>query len=400
MAKRLFDSGVVQSLVEKHLLVKTEQTSLQLDGFDLVLKHQRLPVVSYPFEWSGCMLKEALVLIADLQIELARHGFEIEGNDADPWNILFEACSPRWIDFGSIIPMNPKGAGGHEEFIFRGTEPLKLLARGCHQIARWSLQDFRPDRLEGLSEYSALIPAKVTRGIRGAVTRRIHSRLAKFQGQFNTASPGDFERWRKKILQTHLPAEQKHPGDFPATRRDRRLATMLSELRGGSALLLGNRVAAYAEGASGIAEQVTVFSETESDANALHLFAKKKGLNLHSLLIKAHNPSPGIGVANREFPPASERLAADVLIACGLVESMVFDRWLNFHQIAETFGLFSRKWLLVEFVPAAQLPRKSTADHPALDWVHAGGIQACVERDFSNHPGARARRIRKLDLSL
>src|SRR5476651_1261264 len=75
LAKRLFDCGAVQSLVEKHLLVRTEQTSLQLDGFDLVLKHQRLPVVSYPFEWPGCLLKEALVLIAELQIELARHGF-------------------------------------------------------------------------------------------------------------------------------------------------------------------------------------------------------------------------------------------------------------------------------------------------------------------------------------
>ncbi len=38
-------------------------TDYKLDGFDLVIEHQIVEVVSYPREWSFSMLKEAALLI-------------------------------------------------------------------------------------------------------------------------------------------------------------------------------------------------------------------------------------------------------------------------------------------------------------------------------------------------
>ena len=49
--KKLFEEGIVQRLIEKEFLVQTELTNLTLNGYPLVLKHRRVPFVSYANEW-------------------------------------------------------------------------------------------------------------------------------------------------------------------------------------------------------------------------------------------------------------------------------------------------------------------------------------------------------------
>ena len=49
----LFDRGIIQRLVESKLLVETELTDLQVEGYPLVLKLRTIPFVSYAYEWCG-----------------------------------------------------------------------------------------------------------------------------------------------------------------------------------------------------------------------------------------------------------------------------------------------------------------------------------------------------------
>ena len=99
--KKLFEEGVVQKLVEKKFLVDTELTDLTLNGYVLVLKHRRIPFVSYANEWCPEMLRDAGLLITDLMLELAGDGLTI---DADTWDMLFDQCQPVYVDFCSIMP--------------------------------------------------------------------------------------------------------------------------------------------------------------------------------------------------------------------------------------------------------------------------------------------------------
>src|SRR4051794_39178120 len=103
---KLFDDGTIARLIDRKLLVTTERTPLRVDGFDLVLKHRALPVVSYAYEWSVGMLKDAALLTLDLEIELATSGLTLQ--DAHPWNVLFDGPTPCWVDFGSIVPATPE----------------------------------------------------------------------------------------------------------------------------------------------------------------------------------------------------------------------------------------------------------------------------------------------------
>ena len=89
--RKLFEDGIVQRLVAKNFLVETELTDLRLNDYSLVLKHRRVPFVSYANEWCPEMLKDAGLFIADMVLELAGDGLIV---DADTWDMLFDGCQP------------------------------------------------------------------------------------------------------------------------------------------------------------------------------------------------------------------------------------------------------------------------------------------------------------------
>ncbi|MCB0185045.1 MAG: class I SAM-dependent methyltransferase, partial [Caldilineaceae bacterium] len=92
----LFAAGII--------LTRKLNECLDLDlPYELVLEHARVPFVSYPHEWPASMLKAAAELHVRLFVELGVHGLTIK--DWHPYNILFEATRPIFVDFCSIIPL-------------------------------------------------------------------------------------------------------------------------------------------------------------------------------------------------------------------------------------------------------------------------------------------------------
>ena len=71
--------------------------------YDLVLEHEQIPFISYPFEWATSMLKDAALLHIDLFLQLGR--YELTIKDWHPYNILFKGSRPLFVDFTSIIPV-------------------------------------------------------------------------------------------------------------------------------------------------------------------------------------------------------------------------------------------------------------------------------------------------------
>lgn len=72
-------------------------------GYDLILEHEKIPFITYPFEWSATMLKEAAIFHTSLFKILNNKGLTIK--DWHPYNILFKNTKPVFVDFASIIPV-------------------------------------------------------------------------------------------------------------------------------------------------------------------------------------------------------------------------------------------------------------------------------------------------------
>jgi hypothetical protein len=100
-----------------------------LKDWAAVLRHERLPFVSYPYEWSFGMLRDAALLQLDLLLGALDAGLTIK--DATPYNVQWKGTSPVFIDIGSFEGW-PAGEPwvGYRQFCEMFLYPL-LLAAYC-----------------------------------------------------------------------------------------------------------------------------------------------------------------------------------------------------------------------------------------------------------------------------
>jgi hypothetical protein len=92
-----------------------------------VLAHERVPFVSYPYEWPFGMLKDAALLQLDLlEAALAR---DLILKDSSPYNVQFRGAQPTFIDVGSFERLRPGEPWiGYRQFCMLFLYPLMLRA--------------------------------------------------------------------------------------------------------------------------------------------------------------------------------------------------------------------------------------------------------------------------------
>ncbi len=70
-----------------------------------VLRHERIPFISYPYEWSFAMLRQAALVHLELLTDAVSSGLILK--DASPYNVQFRGSQPVFIDLGSFTPLVP-----------------------------------------------------------------------------------------------------------------------------------------------------------------------------------------------------------------------------------------------------------------------------------------------------
>ena len=78
---------------------------------------------------------------------------------------------------------------------------------------------------------------------------------------------------------------------------------------------------------------------------------------------------------------ASERLRCEMVLALANIHQYVFQRSLNFEQIAEGLALFSNRWLIAEFV-SPEDPIMSKFSLRNASWYNLENFAAALKRRF------------------
>jgi SAM-dependent methyltransferase len=389
--REMFQNGVAQDLIGKKLLIETELTAFQVPKYDLVLKHRKLPFVSYAFEWSAEMLRDSALMMIELQLELSRNGLTL--HDAHPWNILFDGTRPLFVDFGSIRRWEgPTHWGAYDEFCRYLFYPLHLFASGHGRIARALL--FEWDKGVLAAEFEALrkqppkieepvvVPEKnVFRSLLGfgKKTDRVEPAkrlpppippptvaplpLSPIPQPYDFATKELFlERLKQAIQAVELPWVKTdwsgyYDAAFPPLTpheswhlKHRNVHDLLSELRPATVLDVGSNRGWYAQLAASLGSTVVGLDIDETCVSRLYADAKTSQANILPLVMSFLKPSPGYGL-NQWFAPASERLSCDLVLGLAIVHHLVFKSRLFFDQIVAGLSIFSKRWLLVEFIP-------------------------------------------------
>lgn len=92
-----------------------------------VLKHQLVPFISYPYEWSFSMLKDAALLQLELLLAALDEGMTLK--DATPFNFQWRGTRPVFIDTPSFERLTPgEPWAGYRQFCQLFLYPLFLQA--------------------------------------------------------------------------------------------------------------------------------------------------------------------------------------------------------------------------------------------------------------------------------
>lgn len=384
----LFQDGTVEHLIEKGLLIKTELTPFAMEGYPLIVKHRILPFVSFAYEWSSLMLKEAALSIIDLEIELGKRGLTLQ--DSHPWNILFDGYKPVWIDFGSILPSGSASADNwwpaYGEFRQFFLYPLQIMSQGHPHIARYLLMytNLHEPEIPALIHKPSLaratkqmlrmlltatemrIPASLRPVFKKvlsklevyrwkAETRKCKSRFeflcnVRREVEAITLSSGQTE-WTG--YDSDLPHEPFPPvSDWPTKAQS--VYRVLSETKPRTVLDYACNRGWYSKLAAHLGSTVVGLDSDEQCVNELFSAAKEKNLSVLSLVMDCRYPSPAIGIGDGCYGGAApQRLRSEMVIALAIVHHLVFKAQFSFHQIVEALSDFAEKWLLVE-LPLAE----------------------------------------------
>ncbi len=93
---RVANGGIVatEEAQDAHRDVADEQ------AWPVVLRHERIPFVSYPYEWSFSQLQDAAALHIDLLLDAL--GEKMTMKDGYAYNMQFRGAAPVFFDFGSF----------------------------------------------------------------------------------------------------------------------------------------------------------------------------------------------------------------------------------------------------------------------------------------------------------
>jgi SAM-dependent methyltransferase len=94
-------------------------------GWSGVLEHEAIPFVSYPYEWTFSMLKDAALLQLHILEQALENGWTLK--DATPYNIQFIGARPVFIDLPSFEPwIKGEPWVGYRQFCAMYLTPLLL----------------------------------------------------------------------------------------------------------------------------------------------------------------------------------------------------------------------------------------------------------------------------------
>jgi hypothetical protein len=367
-------SPAIDSLFARGL-VGTERAEIASDDYPLVLRHERMDFVTYWPEWSSLMLRDAAVMLCDLNLELIRHGCGIL--DCHPWNVLFDFTRPVFVDFSAVVPLE---AAWLDEMAGRlrnyWVVPLALISKG-HP---WFARSFRrtPDVGEPMDDVFkrrslAWFPLWYFR-----LRRTARARPLRF-----------FERLRASLEGLSLPRVPRDAGNAVCDGRDdtarhdvetETLRSLLERLKPRTVLDICCHEGRRALAAEGAGAKVVAFDDNEEHVNALYLRAKSEGRRILPLFLDFTVPTPAHG-RKCEFPSSTDRLRCDLTLLFGVLDRLVFQLDLSFPRVAQLLAAYTVKHAAVEFAPRGEV-RAASPDAGRFDWYDADNFVAAMEKYF------------------
>lgn len=371
----LFTSGLHDELVSAGLLVphqRVDAAVLHLPTGWALLKPERLPVISYPGEWTDTQLLAAASLTLELLRRALKHGLSLK--DASAFNVQFLGSRPIFIDLLSFTRIDAGRAWpAYRQFCEHFLAPL-ALRRHAHGLLDASI------RLEGIALplASRLLPAS-TWFMPGLLLHvHLHARAVEAgRGQRRAVQTGatassaiEFQARLRASLQAALGGVGVRPLDsnwlgyrndnvYSKESADTKQQFVAQVVAGKSvrrALDLGANDGHYARA---LVDMGVACTAVEVDAACCEqIYASSRSAPyepmLNTVRVDLTNPTPAHGWAHRERASFVERMRCDLAVALALVHHLSISHQVPFREVA-LFLADLAPCVVVEYVPVTDV---------------------------------------------
>ncbi|MFU8852493.1 class I SAM-dependent methyltransferase [Micromonospora sp. SL1-18] len=381
-----------------------------------VLRHERIPFVSHPYEWSYGMLRDAALLHLEILRSALAAGFTIK--DGSAYNLQWRGALPVFIDIGSFEPARDgEPWAGYRQFCQTLLYPLLLQAHLGLDFQPWlraRIDGIEPDQMRRLFAGTRRLRAGVLTHVHlhGALqARHAHASTSDVRAQLREAGYSrelvlaTVRGLEKLVRRLAVMPGESHWSDYQRTCAysvpdrqakegfvDRAAAVTVP----GLALDLGANDGRYARIAARHAEYVVAVEQDPTVADVLYRALRDEGeRRILPLVMDLADPSPGGGWRGVERAAFADRARGDLVLALALVHHLAIGRNVPLAEVLDQFAGLATPGgtLVVEFVhPEDPMARRLLANKP-------DGLFPDYRREaFEGLLAARGRIVRRVEL--
>lgn len=337
-----------------------------------VLRHERIAVLSYPYEWTFEMLRDA----ARLQLALSRQALA-EGlltKDASSYNVQFVGTKPVFIDVGSFERIrNGEPWAGYRQFCELYLNPLYLQAL-CHI-------DFQPLLRSSVEGVPPPVAADLI-GPRGRLQKGVFTHVKLHARAERKYADADRERdvrselkragFGPKLIDAQLSnlqdavdaltgdqhestwsgySDRTHYTDHDMRAKESFVARAVEGLHRRDLVLdLGANDGRFSRVAldAGARYAVAVDSDAEVVDRLYRSLRTAEEQRILPLVLDLADPSPGTGWRSRERPAFVDRVRPDLTLCLAVVHHLALTNNVPLDEIVEFLADFGAP-LVVEF---------------------------------------------------
>ncbi len=401
--KSIFSSGMLDELVHENIFPKSWITDYAMDGYGLIIEHERIHPITYPYEWSFSMFKDVAITVLRVNAIARKYGYQIK--DCHGYNVVYDCTQPKYADFGSFVRTEIGCTGwlGYKEFLRYFYGPLFIWSSGNYYIARGTLLNeseimpydgyllyrFPLLRLISLDLLRMLIELYFKyRRISTTPSAKIKEKIPNYLGDlicflkqkgllpFQSADPlsliRSIQRIHKKEYGTkwggyHNEYYDNHGRPVSSPRFDRIIDIMKSyDIR--SVLEVGGNQGVFSRL---LLERTKVEHVvcTDYDENAVDLMyqaSQNRNLALTPAVMDFFTP---VVTYFGKYP--HERFKSDALMALAVIHHLVLGQKKPIDQVLRTLSAYSKRYVFIEYMPLGLYDGKSIPSVPTwytLDW--------------------------------
>ena len=368
LAKALETQGLMVASIE----VNGDHVGSLGDDATFILEHPKLPLISYPYEWSFSALKAAALTHLAIHLQALDYGATL--SDASAYNIQFLGAKPIFIDRLSLIKYTEGDFWvGHKQFCEQFLNPL--LLRSLFGIPhnpwyRGSQEGIPAEHLARLLPWRKKLSSNILKHVilPASFQKKALEKNTEKSGNFLKGQSFPLASLRKMLTGLNSWIEELNPLDTGKTvwgnyaknhsysseeveQKRAFISKFVQSVQPKIVWDFGCNTGDYSVEALKAKTQMTI--GFDFDQLALDLaFSRAKEEDLHflPLFLDAGNPAPNQGFGEQERQGLNARANADGLLALAFTHHLAIGRNVPLRQLLS--------WLLslaphgvIEFVP-------------------------------------------------